>query len=210
MDRVDRIQVYEIADKLRNPSVYIEFMGFGLEPEVLLSKPNVMTGGMYIFAQSMAMVVEGLGKKIDDLTEKHEIATAKNDIAYPGGVIRSGTVAGQHWEWTAWAGGAPLLVYHLYYIMGDDMEPRWDLGDSRHRVVIEGNPPLELTLMGSAESDGRHPFLGITWTALLGATAVPQVCDAGPGVITHLDLGVVRPRGLVRRPSTKGPTTRRE
>jgi hypothetical protein len=28
---------------------------------------------------------------------------------------------------------------------------------------------------------------------------VPQVCDAAPGVVTHLDLGVVQPRGLVRR-----------
>lgn len=198
MDRIDRIHVYEVADKLRNPSVYIEFMGFGLDPDELLRQPNCMAGALHAFGQSMALLVEGLGKKIENLTEKHEVATAKNDIAYPGGVIRAGTVAGQHWEWAAWVDGAPLLTYHLYYIMGDDMEPGWNLGDSRHRVVIEGNPPLELSLMASADSDGRHPFLGITWTALLGATAVPQVCDARPGVITHLDLGVVQPRGLVR------------
>ena len=30
------------------------------------------------------------------------------------------------------------------------------------------------------------------------ATAVPAVCDAEPGVVTHLDLGIVQPRGLVR------------
>ncbi|MDE8652682.1 NAD(P)H-dependent amine dehydrogenase family protein [Novosphingobium album (ex Liu et al. 2023)] len=198
MDRIDRIQVYEIADKLRNPSVYIEFMGFGLDPEVLSTQPNCMEGAMYAFAQSMALVVEGLGKTIENLTEKHEIATARNDIAYPGGVIRAGTVAGQHWEWTAWADGAPLIVYHLYYLMGDDMEPAWNLGDSRHRIVIEGNPAMELTLMATADADGRHPFLGITWTGLLGATAIPQVCEAAPGMVTHFDLGVVRPQGLVR------------
>jgi hypothetical protein len=33
---------------------------------------------------------------------------------------------------------------------------------------------------------------------LLGATSVQAVCDAKPGVITHLDLGVLQPRGLVR------------
>jgi len=27
---------------------------------------------------------------------------------------------------------------------------------------------------------------------------VPAVCDARPGVVTHLDLGIVQPRGLVR------------
>jgi 2,4-diaminopentanoate dehydrogenase len=200
MNRIDRIEVYEIADKLRNPSVYIEFMGFGLDPAELSSKPNCMEGAAISFAQSMAVVVEGLGKTIENLTERHEVATAKHDIAYPGGVIRAGTVAGQHWEWTAWAAGAPLIVYHLYYVMGDDMEPAWNLGDSRHRIVIEGDPPLELTLMASADADGRHPFLGITWTALLGCTAVPAVCAAKPGMVTHLDLGVVQPRGVVRPP----------
>jgi hypothetical protein len=157
-----------------------------------------MEGAAVSFAQSMALVVEGLGKTIENLTEKHEVALARNDIAYPGGVIAKGTVAGQHWEWTAWADGAPLITYHLYYLMGDDMEPRWDLGDSRHRIVIDGDPPLELTLMAAPDADGRHPFLGITWTALLGCTAVPQVCEARPGFVTHLDLGVVQPRGLVR------------
>ena len=51
---------------------------------------------------------------------------------------------------------------------------------------------------GRREADGRRPFHGLPWTGLLGATAVPAVCDATPGVITHLDLGVVQPRGLVR------------
>ncbi len=199
MNRIDRIEVFEISDKLRNPSVYIEFMGFGLTAEELGSKPNCMEGAINFFSQSMALVIESLGKKIENLTETHEVALARNDIAYPGGVVRKGTVAGQHWEWTAWVDGAPLMVFHLYYVMGDDMEPNWKLGDSRHRVVIHGDPPLELTLMGAPEADGRHPFHGITWTALLGCTAVPQVCEAKPGLVTHLDLGVVQPRGLVRR-----------
>ncbi|MCB2060750.1 MAG: hypothetical protein R3E09_05050 [Novosphingobium sp.] len=200
MDRIDRVEVFEIADKQKTPSVYIEFMGFGLDPETLLSQPNCMTGAMYAFGQSMALFVESLGKKIEDLTEKHEIATARNDIAYTGGVIRAGTVAGQHWEWTAWADGAPLITYHLYYILGNDMEPAWNLGESRHRILVEGNPSLELNLMAAPEADGHRPFLGITWTALVGCTAVPQVCDAAPGLVTHIDLGVVQPQGLVRRP----------
>lgn len=196
--RIDRIEVSEIADKQKTPSVYIDFMGFGQSPEELLAKPNCMTGAIHAFAQSMALLVEGLGKTIDDLTEKHEIAIATQDIAYPGGVIDKGTVAGQHWEWTAWSGGKPLVIYHLYYRVGDDMEPAWHLGDSRHHVVIHGEPSFEVTLQATAEADGHHPFLGIDWTALLGCTAIPQVCDAEPGFVDHIDLGVVQPQGLVR------------
>ena len=97
-----------------------------------------------------------------------------------------------------WTDGKPLLVYHLYYVMGRDMEPDWNLGESRHRIVFEGSPAFEMTLKSSPDAEGRHPFLGIIWTALLGATAIPQVCDAQPGVVTHFDLGVVKPHGLVR------------
>ena len=198
MNRIDRIQVFEIADKLVSPSVYIDFMGFGLTPEELRARPNCMEYAMPTFGESMAMVLAGLGKEVENLTEKHEIALARNDIPYPGGVIRAGTVAGQHWEWTMWTEGKPLLLYHLYYVMGDDMEPNWNLGQSRHRIVFEGDPQFEMTLTASADAEGKHPFLGIIWTALLGATAVPQVCDAKPGVVTHFELGVVRPQGLVR------------
>jgi hypothetical protein len=197
-DRIDRIQVYEIADKRVSPSVYIEFMGFGVTPEVFASKPNVMTGTMEFFAESIAMVIEGLGKKIERLSETHEMAIATRDIDYPGGVIAKGTIAGQHWEWTAWVEGKPLAIYHLYYRVGDDMEPDWNLGPSRHRIVIEGNPNFEVTLQATEDADGQRHFLGIVWTALLGATALPQVCDAEPGLITHFDLGVVKPRGLIR------------
>ena len=198
-DRIDRIEVSEIADKQKTPSVYIDFMGFGQSPEELLAKPNCMTGAVHAFAQSIALLVEGLGKTIENLTERHEIATATADIPYPGGTIRQGTVAGQHWEWTAWADGAPLVVYHLYYRVGDAMEPAWHLGESRHHVVVHGSPSFEVTLRATAAEDGHHPFLGIDWTALLGCTAVPQVCDAAPGMVDHIALGVVRPRGLVRR-----------
>jgi hypothetical protein len=198
MNRIDRIQVFEIANKLKSPSVYISFMGFGQTPEELRSRPNVMTGGMVIFAESMALVVTGLGKKIENLTERLEIATAKNDIHYDGGVIKAGTVAGQHFEWTAWVDGKPFMLFHLYYFLGDDMEPNWKLGDSRHRILIEGDPSIELTLQAAPDAQGTRHFLGIIWTALLGDTAMAQVCDAKPGIVTHFDLGVVQPRGLVR------------
>lgn len=198
MNRIDQIEVTEVIDKLRNPMIYIEVMGFGRDPDELLAKPSRSAEAPYIFAQSMTMVVEGLGKKIEKLTTNLEIAKATKDIPYPKGIIRAGTVAGQHYEWTAWVDGSPFMTYHFYWTMGDDIEPRWDNGDSCYRVVIKGEPPLEVRLMGGMEADGRRPFHGLPWTALLGATAVPAVCDARPGVITHLDLGVVQPRGLVR------------
>jgi hypothetical protein len=205
MNRVDHIQIYEFIDKLRNPMVYTEVMGFGRDPDELLAKPSRSAEAPYAFAQSMAMVAEGLGKEIEKVTTKLEVARATKDIPYSlgeglpiSGVIRKGTVGGQHYEWTAWADGVPLITYHFYWSMGPDIEPKWDI-DSRYQVVIDGDPPLEVRLMSRPAADGVRPFLGLPWTGLLGATALPAVCDARPGVVSHIDLGVVQPRGLVRR-----------
>jgi 2,4-diaminopentanoate dehydrogenase len=204
MNRVDHIQIYEFIDKIRNPMIYTEVMGFGRDPDELLARPSRSAEAPYAFAQSMALVAEGLGKKIENVTTKLEVATATKDIPYSigeglplSGVIRKGTVGGQHYEWTAWVDGKPLITYHFYWSMGPDIEPQWDI-DSRYQVVIEGDPPLEVRLMARPDADGVRPFLGLPWTGLLGATALPAVCDARPGVVTHIDLGVVQPHGLVR------------
>src|SRR3984893_6115547 len=162
MDRIDRIEVTEVIDKLRNPMIYTEVMGFGRDPDELLAKPSRSAEAPYAFEGSMTLVVEGLGKKIEKLTTRLEVAKATKDIPYsigeghPGGVIRKGTVAGQHFEWTAWVDGAPFMVYHFYWVMGDNVEPKWDNGDSCYRVVMHGNPPLEVRVMGGVESDGRR------------------------------------------------------
>ncbi len=205
MNRVDHIQIYEFIDKIRNPMIYTEVMGFGRDPDDLLAKPSRSPEAPYAFAQSMDLVAEGLGKKIEKVTTRLEVAKATKDIPYSvgeglplSGVVRQGTVAGQHYEWTAWSDGVPLITYHFYWTMGKDVEPQWDI-DSRYQVVIEGDPPLEVRLMGRPDANSVRPFLGLPWTGLLGATALPAVCDAKPGVLTHIDLGVVQPHGLVRR-----------
>jgi hypothetical protein len=129
MNRIDRIEVTEIIDKLRNPMIYTEVMGFGRDPEELLAKPSRSAEAPYAFEGSMTMVVEGLGKKIEKLTTRLEVAAATKDIPYTSarafraGVIRKGTVAGQHFEWTAWVDGAPFMVYHFYWTMGETSSP---------------------------------------------------------------------------------------
>ena len=147
----------------------------------------------------MQMIADALGVEIEKVTVKFEVAKALKDITHEFGEVKAGTCGGQHYEWTAWSGGAPIIVYHFYWQLGQDIDPVWETGEAMYRVRIHGDPPLECHLMGQQDADGRHPFLGLPWTGLVGCTVVPQVCDAAPGVVTHLDLGLVRPKGLVRR-----------
>ena len=199
MNRVDCIEVTEIIDKVRNPMIYTEIMGFGLDPDELLANPRRSPETYKYFYSSMAMIAEGLGVEIEEVTVKFEVSKALKDITHLYGEVKAGTVGGQHYEWTAWVGGAPQIVFHFYWQLGEDLDPLWEHGEARYRIRIAGDPPLECNLLGGLDADGRHPFLGLPWTGIVGATAVPAVCDAAPGIVSHFDLGVVRPKGLVRR-----------
>lgn len=199
MERIDHIHLYETIDHLANPSNYIEFMGFGREPDDLLANPGRSPEAPYMFGQSMEMVAERLGLTIENITAKFNVAAAVRDIEYPRGVIRKGTVAGQHYEWTGWADGRPLITYHCFWTMGEkNIAEQWNSGDSGYRIVIEGDPPLEMTLRTRPDSEGAVTYGGLPWTAMAGVNVIPDVCDAAPGVVTHFDLGVARPRGLFR------------
>lgn len=199
MNRVDCVEVSEVIDKVRNPMIYTEIMGFGSDCDELLANPRRSPETYKFFYSSMAMIAEALGVEIEKVTVKFEVAKALKDISHEFGLVKAGTCGGQHYEWTAWSGGAPIIVYHFYWQLGQDIDPVWETGEAMYRVRIHGDPPLECHLMGQQEADGRHPFLGLPWTGLVGCTVVPQVCDAPAGVVTHFDLGVVKPKGLVRR-----------
>lgn len=202
VSRVDKVQVYEYVNFLEEDTEalwHLEPMGFGVTPEEFHQRPNMLGAGAKIFAQSMAMIVEGLGKTVDDVTISVEVATVTKDIELPGAVLKAGTVGAQHHEWTTYADGKPLVVFHAYYTVGNEsLTPDWNVGHTRYRVVIEGDPSTELILQAPhlPGDPAGHP--GYTWTAMGSVTAIPALCAAKPGVVSHRDLGLVEPRGLVR------------
>ncbi len=202
VSKIEKIQVYEVVNVLTDaPLDHIDWMGFGEEKDKFLSEPTILGLGVPFFAQSMHMIADGLGVTIDEVTADLKAAIATEDIPHDLGSIARGTVAAQHHEWTAWVDGRPLIVFHAIYLTCGPaaIEPAWDWGKTRYRIVIEGDPPTELTLEGIDQPDGSMAHPGYDWTAMGAINAIPDVCDAAPGWITHMDLGLVKPRGLVRK-----------
>jgi hypothetical protein len=203
VSRIGKIVVYEVVNVLQDaPLDHIDWMGFGKDKDKFLSEPTILGLGLPFLAQSMYMIADGLGVTIDEVTAADvKAAIAVEDIQHELGAIPRGTVAAQHHEWTAWVDGNPLIVLHAIYLTTtpDKIEPAWDWGKTRYRIVIEGDPASELTLQGAAERDGSTAHPGYNWTAMGAINAIPDVCDAASGWLTHLDLGLIRPRGLVRK-----------
>ena len=46
--------------------------------------------------------------------------------------------------------------------------------------------------------DGDEGYWGRVWPAMNGINTIPTACAAPAGVLTHLDLPFVQPRGLLR------------
>ena len=201
VSRIDQIRVYEVVNILTDaPLDHIDWMGFGKDKDKFLSEPTILGLGLPFFAQSMYTIADGLGVRIDRVTAADvKAAVATEDIPHELGAIPRGTVAAQHHEWTAWVNDAPLIVFHAIYLTSDTIEPAWDWGKTRYRIVIDGDPPSELTLEGVDRPDRTMAHPGYNWTAMGAINAIPDVCDAAPGWLTHLDLGLIRPRGLVRK-----------
>lgn len=198
MNRIDVIHVYEVVNVLTDaPLDHIEGMGFGKDRAAFLAEPTLLGMGVPFFAMSMHMIADGLGVDIEGIAVTLDAAVATRDIPHGLGAISAGTVAAQHHEWAASVNGKPLIVFHAMYWTGsaEDLDPAWDFGPTRYQTVIEGDPPTELVLKG-ARADAHA---GYDWTAMGAVNAIPAVCDAAAGWLTNLDLGLIQPRGLVRR-----------
>ncbi|RDH78516.1 dihydrodipicolinate reductase [Mycolicibacterium moriokaense] len=201
VSKIDRIRVVEVVNVLADaPLDHIDWLGFGKDKDSFLCEPTILGLGVAFFAQSMHMIADGLGVTIDKVTSDLAAAVATEDISHELGAIPRDTVAAQRHEWTAWVDGRPLIVFEALYTTttADMLDPPWDFGETRYRIVIEGDPPTELTLAGVEQPDGSMAHPGYNWTAMGAINAIPDVCDAPPGWLTHLDLGLVQPRGLVR------------
>jgi hypothetical protein len=200
--KIDKIRVIEVVNVLTDaPLDHIDWLGFGKERDKFLTEPTILGLGTVFFAQSMYMLADGLGVTIDEVTSDLQAAVAVEDVTHELGAIPAGTVAAQQHTWTAHVDGRPLIEFQALYTTttADNLDPQWDFGKTRYRIVIEGDPPTELTLQGVEKPDGTMAHPGYNWTAMGAINAIPDVCDAAPGWLTHLDLGLVQPRGLVRK-----------
>jgi hypothetical protein len=201
MTRIDQIAVRETADFRVHPSrQMMEHLGFGADPAEISERQSPLLEMMRTaYEPSLRMIADGLAVTVERITLDFDAAVAKRDLALRWGVVRAGTVGGMRFEWNAWVDGRPLLVFRTFWKVDDDLDPDWGYGTIKYHMLLEGDPPLELTFASARKHpQGDEGYWGRVWTCMNGVNAIPAVCDAAPGVLTQLDLGVVRPRGLVR------------
>jgi len=188
---VDKIHVTEISDFTYYPSpeIMLDVMGFGKPIAQFKREGKRRTHWLNgLFRENVQMIADGLGIKLDRISEKLEIDTAKKNFDVAAGPIPKGSVSGQHWTWSGMVGRKPVITHETVWRMGPDAGKDWPAGD--HSIVVSGEPNMSVNFKADWISDG---LLG---TALHAVNAIPHVCAAPVGIKTLIDLPSIHGWGV--------------
>ena len=102
--RIDQVYVREITNFEYYPSPDIMFgmMGFGkTESEFQKTVERFSYWLSQLFKENIQLIADGLGAELDAIVDTTERAYAEFDLHPAAGLVREGTIAGQHWEWAS-------------------------------------------------------------------------------------------------------------
>lgn len=193
-ERVDSVRIQEILnyDTYDQPEVLFGTMGFGqpMDAMPLLLFPTALT---LAWGPVVAMIADGLGLELDEITEWHERWEAPQRYDTAAGPVEAGTMAGLRFEVRGIVAGQERIVVEHVTRMHNDVAPEWPHGTNPqggYRIEITGSPSItvDLELVGAG---GDHNDGGLIVTAMRILNAIPAVCAAAPGVLSSLDLPLV-------------------
>jgi 4-hydroxy-tetrahydrodipicolinate reductase len=184
---VRSLHTYEIANyaSYSDPTIS-KLMGFG-QPDV--KKCALLQPGWTAaqFGSSLHLLAKSMGVEIEEITEGYEVVYAEAPFDVAAGHIPAGTISGMRFSARGMIGGEPrIIVEHVTRLREEDF-PEVDFHGYGYRAEVEGEPRIRLDMdLTSQKGDAVHAAHVACAMALVNA--IPQVCDAPPGILTYLDL----------------------
>jgi 2,4-diaminopentanoate dehydrogenase len=204
--RARKITVREVSDvnhyASTAPEIMLDHVGMGKTPEEALNADAFLRGMTAYFSESILMICDRLGVKLDRIEEDHEVAVSKVRVVLENGrSIEPGTVGCRLFRWYGIVGGKKRIELSTFWKVTAELEPQWEVSSSgmvEWTVTIEGTPSVKTVISTSNSFDPENPeFMrgseeaAMLATALHALNAVPVVVNAAPGVKTFLDLPIV-------------------
>ncbi len=159
----------------------MEEQGIGITPEEFEEgKAHGHPSGHVGFAESIAMIADGIGWNIDSMDQGMEAIVTDIDRKSPYGFAKAGNVAGVAMTANAYMDGKKVIeMDHPQQI-----EPEMVGLQTGDYVIIKGTP--NVNMVNSPEIEG-----GIGTIAMC-VNMIPQTINANPGLQTMLSLPVPR------------------
>ena len=174
---VNSIKVTRVLDAGRRRLPLQRKVGAGMNPNDFRKQVRAGKLGHVGLLESLLLLAEGLGWKLDKWNEKIEPVIAPRRLATEHLIVPKGRVAGLHQVATGYRRGKAVLVLDLSMFIG--------ARESMDFIEINGNPSIASKVIGGIHGDRA------TVAALVNTTA--RVVDSGKtGLISMLDLPVPR------------------
>ena len=125
--------------------------------------------------ESVQMIADSLGFKLERVEETLEPAIAPRDLNTDYLRIAAGTAAGIKQSARGYAKSGLVVSLDLHMYVGAD--------SPRDHVLIDGSPSMDMTVKGGIAGDIA--------TAAISVNAIPKVMSARPGVVTMRDIPLV-------------------
>ena len=167
-------------------------------PMVAQGVPTMVWGGQ------VRLVAEGLGVHLDGIEESLERVALETDVHTAMGLFEAGTQGALRFEVIGHVGGIPAVVVEHVTRIHPSVAPEWPQpasGAGSHRVVIEAEPRLEITV--EAEAEGGNRAAGGNATAAMRLVgAIPWLCEADPDLYDGTQVPLEPGRGRFVAPNT--------
>lgn len=170
--RVDSARAIRVVDASKRRLPLQKKIGAGMTPEEFQAQVDAGVIKHHGLPESVAMVADGLGFEIDDISETIQPVIAQESIRTEFLEVAPGQVAGVHQIARGKSDGEEKIFLELQMYVGAK-EPA-------DTIELKGQPDLSLVIPG-----GTH---GDVATAAIAVNAIPAIVAAPAGLRTSRDL----------------------
>ena len=173
-ERVDSVRVDRIQDARIRRLPFQQKIGSGLTPEQFAEKVKAFTVRHVGLTESVAMIADGLGWKLDRITDEIQPRIAGAPVESQFLKVEAGRVCGVVQDGVGYVKGKPVITLHMEAYLGAP--------ETYDSVQIEGSPNLHVKAIG-----GYH---GDVATTSITVNTIPKALAASPGLHTMQTLAL--------------------
>ena len=171
-ERVESIEVLRVQDARIRRLPFQQKIGAGLSREQFARRVEAGTVRHVGFTESIQMIADAVGWRLDRITDEIEPKIADADVASDLLSVTAGQVCGLIQRGAGYVNGDARIRLRLEAYLGAP--------EAYESVLIEGSPRIQSRIAGGVHGDIA--------TASMAVNSIPAVLDAAPGFRTMRDM----------------------
>jgi 4-hydroxy-tetrahydrodipicolinate reductase len=173
-ERVEALRIDRVQDARTRRLPFQQKIGAGLTRDQFQRKVDEGSVRHVGLAESVSMIADALGWKLDRITDEIRPRIATATVASEYLAVDPGYVCGIEQDGIGYRYGTPLITLHMEAYLGAP--------ESYDSVEITGSPALKMKIAGGVHGDIA--------TAAIVVNSLPKILEVAPGLHTMRDMPI--------------------